>query len=155
MRWALPRAKRLGLLDLIAIDAMLARGRGLRGAARLRLALERYRTRAFTRSDLELDFLALVRRARLPTPSTNLFIAGYELDAYWSDLRFAVELDTYDYHGDEISFEEDRIRQEDLKLIGIEMIRITGQRMEREPGAVASRLRRHLERRRQELTHRP
>lgn len=151
VRWALPRAKRLGLLDLIAIDSMLKRSRGLRGVARLRMALDRYRTRAFTRSDLERDFLRLVRRAGLTSPSMNLFVSGYELDAYWSDLRFAVELDTYDYHGDEISFEEDRLRHEDLKLAGIEMIRITGQRMDREPGAVASRLRRLLERRREEL----
>jgi very-short-patch-repair endonuclease len=154
VRWALPRAKRLGLLDLIAIDEMLGRSKGLRGAARLRIALDRYRTRVFTRSDLERDFLELVKRAGLPRPAMNLFIAGYELDAYWSDLRFAVELDTYDYHGDEISFEEDRVRHEDLKLAGIEMVRITGERMDREPRAVAARLRRLLEQRRQELSPR-
>jgi very-short-patch-repair endonuclease len=151
VRWALPRAKRLGLLDLIAIDATLKRCRGLRGAARLRTALDRYRTRAFTRSDLERKFLRLTREAGLPRPSMNLFISGYELDAYWSNLHFAVELDTYDYHGDEISFEEDRLRHEDLKLAGIEMVRITGQRMDREPQAVVSRLRRLLEQRRDEL----
>jgi len=81
----------------------------------------------------------------------NLFVSGYELDAYWSNLRFAVELDTYDHHGDEISFEEDRLRHEDLKLAGIEMIRVTGQRMDREPGVVTSRLRRLLEQRHNEL----
>jgi very-short-patch-repair endonuclease len=151
VRWALPRAKRLGLLDLIEIDRMLKRSRGLRGVARLRLALDRYRTRVFTRSDLERDFLQLVQRAGLPRPSTNLFVAGYELDAYWSDLRFAVELDTYDYHGDEISFEEDRLRQEDLKLAGVEMVRITGERMDREPRAVSTRLSQLLQLRRQEL----
>lgn len=152
VRWALPRAKRLGLLDLIAVDALLKRSKGLRGVARLGLALERYRSRAFTRSDLERDFLALVKRARLPPPSMNLFIAGYEIDAYWSKLRFAVELDTYDYHGDEISFEEDRLRQEDLKLAGIEMVRITGERMDREPRAVVARLHLLLDQRRRELT---
>lgn len=152
VRWALPRAKRLGLLDLIAIDALLKRSHGLRGAARLRVALDRYRTKAFTRSDLERRFLQLVGEANLPRPSMNLFVSGYELDAYWNELRFAVELDTYDYHGDEISFEEDRLRHEDLKLAGIEMIRVTGQRMDREPRSVVSRLRRLLEQRRSELT---
>ena len=151
VRWALPRAKRLGLIDLIDIDAMLKRSKGLRGVARLRLAMDRYRSKAFTRSELERAFLELVRRAGLPLPSMNLYIAGYEIDAYWSDLRFAVELDTYDYHGDEISFEEDRLRHEDLKLSGIEMIRITGERIDREPRAVISRLRLHLEQRRREL----
>ena len=154
VRWALPRTKRLGLLDLIAIDAMLKRSQGLRGVARLRVAMERYRSKAFTRSDLERDFLALVKRAHLPPPSMNLFIAGYEIDAYWSELRFAVELDTYDYHGDEISFEEDRLRQEDLKLAGIEMVRITGERMDREPQAVVARLRLLFDQRRRELSPR-
>lgn len=151
VRWALPRAKRHGILDLIAVDSMLKRSRGRRGAARLRMALDRYRTRAFTRSDLERRFLQLVGEANLPRPSMNLFVSGYELDAYWSNLRFAVELDTYDHHGDEISFEEDRLRHEDLKLAGIEMIRVTGQRMDREPGVVTSRLRRLLEQRHNEL----
>ena len=91
---------------------------------------------AFTRSGLERRFLALVRRAGLPRPSMNLFVEGYELDAYWPDERFAVELDTYDYHGTPAAFEADRVRQEDLKLAGIEMVRITGTRMDREPTVV-------------------
>jgi very-short-patch-repair endonuclease len=70
----------------------------------------------------------------------NLFIEGYELDAYWKAERFAVELDTYDYHGGHAAFEDDRLRQEDLKLAGIEMTRITGARIAREPRAVAKRL---------------
>jgi hypothetical protein len=148
---ALDNAQRLGLLDLIAIDALIARSRGFRGVARLREALVIHRTEAFTRSRVERRFLALVRRAGLPPPSMNLFVEGYELDAYWPAERFAVELDTYDYHGGVNAFETDRIRQENLKLAGVEMVRITGARMDREPSAVAHRLRRLLTQRRQEL----
>jgi very-short-patch-repair endonuclease len=75
----------------------------------------------------------------------NLFIEGYELDAYWREARFAVEIDTYDYHGGHSEFEHDRIRQEDLKLAGIEMTRITGVRLAREPATVARRLRQLLD----------
>jgi predicted transcriptional regulator of viral defense system len=146
---ALNNAKRLGLLDLIAIDALVKRSRGFRGVARLREALLLHRPRAFTRSGLEQQFLRLVQSAGLPRPSMNLFIEGYELDAYWEAERFAVELDTYDYHGDPNSFEMDRLRQEDLKLAGIEMTRITGVRMDREPRAIATRLRQLLTQRRQ------
>lgn len=148
---ALDNARRLGLLDLLAIDELISRSRGFRGVARLRTALEIHRPDAFTRSDLERRFLALVRRSDLPRPSTNLFVEGYELDAYWPKERFAVELDTYDYHGTPAAFETDRIRQENLKLSGIEMTRITGVRMDREPNAVVSRLRRLLAQRRHEL----
>ena len=79
---ALDRAERLGLLDLIAIDALVSRSRGFRGVARLREALSIYRIPGFTRSGLERRFLGLVHDAGLPRPSTNLFVAGYELDAY-------------------------------------------------------------------------
>lgn len=63
---------------------------------------------------------------RLPRPSTGYNVAGYELDVYWEPERFAVELDVYETHGSRASFESDRLRQEDLKLQGVEMIRVTG-----------------------------
>lgn len=88
LRWALPRAKSLGLLDLIAIDELLRRSAGQRGVRRLRRQLERFRLPVFTRSDLELRFLELVRAYGLPQPSMNFFVAGFELDAYWAELRF-------------------------------------------------------------------
>jgi very-short-patch-repair endonuclease len=148
---ALDRAERRGLLDVPAIDALVVRSAGFRGVGRLRAALDVFRIPAFTRSGLERRFLELVRDAGLPRPATNLFVAGYELDAFWSAERFAVELDTYDYHGGHRAFEGDRFRQEDLKLAGIEMIRLTGTRIAREPKAVMDRLARHLSQRRREL----
>ena len=152
---ALDNAHRLGLLDLIAIDALIARSRGFRGVARLREGLEIHRMPAFTRSGLERRFLDLVQRAGLPQPSMNFFAAGYELDAYWPVERFAVELDTYDYHGGPQAFESDRIRQENLKLDGIEIVRITGSRLDREPTTVMRRLAQLLAQRRQELAPSP
>jgi very-short-patch-repair endonuclease len=113
--------------------------------------LEIHRPAAFTRSGLERRFLNLVRGAGLPQPSTNIFVEGYELDAYWADRRFAVELDTYDYHGSPAAFEADRIRQESLKLVGIEMTRVTGPRLDREPTAVMRRLRQLLHQRSHDL----
>ncbi len=152
---ALDRAERLGLLDMPAIEALLARSPGCRGSARLRKAVDIYRLPGFTRSGVERRFLALVRDAGLPRPATNFFIEGYELDAYWEAERFAVEIDTYEYHGGHAAFEEDRLRQENLKLAGIEMTRITGTRIARKPAAVAQRLRRLLAQRRRELLRSP
>jgi REase_MTES_1575/Transcriptional regulator, AbiEi antitoxin len=148
---ALESAYRLELLDLVAIDALIARSRGFRGVARLRTALEAYRTPAFLRSGVERRFLRLVEDHGLPRPSMNFFAEGYELDAYWPAERFAVELDTYDYHGSPRAFEEDRIRQEDLKLAGVELTRITGTRLNREPKRVMQRLASLLSRRRAQL----
>jgi very-short-patch-repair endonuclease len=148
---AVENAYRLGLLDLIAIDALLSRSKGFRGVARLREALSAYRIPGFTRSDFERYFLEMSRSEGLPQPSMNFVVEGCELDAYWPAERFAVELDTYEYHGSPAAFERDRQRQEDLKLAGIEMVRITGVRFEREPRAVAERIRRLLHQRRSEL----
>lgn len=148
---ALDNGHRLGQIDLVAIDALISRSRGFGGVARLRTAMEIRRDPAFTRSGLERRFLALVRRSDLPTPSVNAFVEGYELDVYWPAERFAVELDTYNYHGSPRAFESDRIRQENLKLAGIEIVRITGTRLDREPQAVMRRLGRLLVQRRRQI----
>jgi very-short-patch-repair endonuclease len=155
LRLALDNAQRLGILDLVAMDELLGRCKGFRGVGRLRSALVVFRSGVFTRSGLERRFLSLVRASGLPEPKTNLFIEGYELDAFWPAERFAVELDTYRYHGGHISFEADRIRQEDLKLAGIEMVRITDARLSREPEVVMRRLAQHLTNRRRNLRQPP
>jgi very-short-patch-repair endonuclease len=67
-----------------------------------------------------------------------------ELDLHWPEHRFAVELDLYETHGTRESFEEDRIRQEELLLEGIGMTRVTGPRFKREPDQVVARIRRLL-----------
>jgi very-short-patch-repair endonuclease len=70
---------------------------------------------------------------------------------YWAGERFGVELDTHEFHGGRVAFERDRLRQEELKLAGIETVRITGGRLDREPEAVIERLASLLSGRRREL----
>jgi hypothetical protein len=149
----LERSEERGFFDLGAIDDLLARTHGHPGRGRLRAALAIYRDQdpAFERSKLEGRFRELVKRAGLPAPAMNLNVLGYELDAYWEPERFAVELDVYETHGSHAAFESDRLRQEDLKLKGVEMIRITGPRLDREPAAIVARVAAHLEQRRRQL----
>jgi hypothetical protein len=151
LRRLLKRAEELNLLDLGPCEAMLRRCGGHRGRFRLEQALALYRPPRFTRSDLERFFLELVEGAGFPAPATNFVEAGYELDVYWPDLRFAVELDVFETHGTRDSFESDRLRQEDLKLAGIELVRVTGRRLEREPEQVLERIGRLLAQREREL----
>jgi very-short-patch-repair endonuclease len=151
----LERSEELRLFDLRAIDDLLTRTVGHPGHGRLRRALALYREDpVFVRSRLERRFLDLVRKGGLPTPSMNLNVDGYELDAYWEPERFAVELDVYETHGSHAAFERDRLRQEDLKLREVEMIRVTGPRLDREPQAVLARVAAHLELRRRQLPRR-
>lgn len=149
---ALERSEERGLFDLRAVEALLARAGGHRGAGRLRRALAIYRDDpSFTRSKLERRFRELVRRSGLPMPSANAWVGEYEVDAYWSAERFGVELDVYETHGTRAAFERDRLRQENLKLKGIETIRITGLRLDREPTAVIERISTLLAQRRRQL----
>lgn len=147
----LERAEELCLFDLRHFEDLLARCVGHPGAGRLRLALDLYRPAPFSRSGLERTFRELVIEARLPRPVMGFVEAGYELDVYWPEERFAVELDTYETHGSHLAFESDRLRQEDLKLAGVEMIRVTGRRLDREPQRVIARVARLLEERRAQL----
>lgn len=147
----LTRSEELKLFEFEAVEDVLARNGGHHGAGRLRRAVATYRPPAFTRSETERRLLALLEGAGLPRPATGYNECGHELDFYWPELRFAVELDLFETHGTRESFESDRLRQEDLKLTGVEMIRVTGRRLEREPRQVIDRVSRLLEDRRRDL----
>lgn len=148
----LERAEEIELLDLHEVEEVLSRAGGHRGRGRLRRALAIYQPDpSFTRSRFEKRFRRLVVRAGMTPPSMNFNAHGYELDAYWPELRFTVELDLFETHGSRAAFERDRLRQEELKLLGIEMIRVTKPRLDSEPNVVLRNLSTLLERRRREL----
>jgi very-short-patch-repair endonuclease len=151
LRRIVRRAEELEIFDLDAFHSVLARNRGHSGATPLRRALATYEPPRFTRSEFEREFVAAIEAAGLPRPSTNFVVAGHELDAYWPEFRFAVDLDVYATHGTHESFEEDRLRDEDLKLADVELTRVTARRFEREPTRVLERIRLLLEQRGQQL----
>jgi len=141
------RSEEKEVFDLRAVEDLLARTVGHHGHKRLRRAIALYKPSSFTRSGLEKRFLELVIAAGLPQPRTNFVEHGFELDCYWPEYRFAVELDVFETHGTRAAFERDRKRQEDLLLVGIGMTRVTGPRLEREPDEVIRRVARLLEQR--------
>jgi hypothetical protein len=150
-RWLqriLERSEELRLFELRHVESVLARNRGHRGSGRLRRAIASYEPPAFTRSDAEKLLLGLLADAGGPRPATGWNECGHELDFYWPELRFAVELDFFETHGTREAFERDPLRDEDLALAGIETRRVTGRRLEREPERVVERLSALLERRR-------
>jgi very-short-patch-repair endonuclease len=151
LRRLIRRSEELRAFDLDDFRSVLARNRGHRGTFQLQRALDIYEPPRFTRSELEREFLAFAEEVGLPRATTAFNVAGYELDIYWPELRFAVELDVYATHGGHESFEEDRRRDEDLKLAGIELTRVTGRRFEREPRRVIERIALLLDQRRAQL----
>jgi hypothetical protein len=136
----LERSEELKLFDLTPVEELLGRSRGHAGWGRLRRAIALYAPVPFTRSGFERRFFEAVLRAGMPRPATNFVEAGFELDVYWPEHRFAVELDTYATHGTNAAFERDHLRDEDLMLAGIEMVRVTDVRFHREPETVLLRI---------------
>jgi very-short-patch-repair endonuclease len=138
------RSEEKGLFDLRRVEDLLGRTVGHHGHRRLRRAIALYKPSSFTRSSLEKRFLGLAMGRRLPQPRTNFVEHGFELDVYWPEYRFAVELEVFETHGTRAAFERDRKRQEDLLLLGITMTRVTGPRLKREPEEVIERVARLL-----------
>jgi hypothetical protein len=101
-----------------------------------------------TNSPLEDDFLEFARRYGLPAPVTNTYLLGYEIDVLYPRERVIVEIDSRGYHSDRDSFERDRKRDVIMLAAGFVTIRITDERMEKEPEEEAGRLLAILEARR-------
>jgi predicted transcriptional regulator of viral defense system len=136
----LAQAEDLGLLDLDQLYAVIERNRGHHGAKRLRYALATYERPIWTRSDFERRFVEHLIGSGLPRPATGWNEVGYELDVYWPERRFAVELDTFETHGNRASFESDRARDLALALAGVETIRVSELQFRREPNAIAANI---------------
>jgi very-short-patch-repair endonuclease len=150
-RWpdALPklleRSEKSNRFDLRKFESLLDRTSGHPGHGSLKKALRAYRPEpVLLRSNLERDFRDLLRDSSLPIPSHNFIVGPYELDCYWPQHHFCVELDTFGTHGSRRSFEEDRIRQRELRKLGVEVERVTDLQLEREPEQVLAAVRRAL-----------
>ena len=71
-----------------------------------------------TLSNMERDFLRLLRREGLPLPQTNRGVDGRYVDCRWLDFRLTVELDSYRYHHTRYAWEQDRRREREAHARG-------------------------------------
>jgi len=140
IEWTLERTERRGLLDIGAIDELLTRAGRHPGKKPLGIAMRIYREPVGSKARQERLLLDAIKRAGLSRPSINLWVECGEVDLYWARERFAVEVDGWETHRTRAAFERDPLRLEDLKLAGIDGIRVTARRVEREPDKVAARL---------------
>jgi very-short-patch-repair endonuclease len=94
--------------------------RSARGGARLHAAVHR----PHLRSPGERRLLAFLRRRNLPIPETNARFGRLSVDAYFPELRLAVELDHEQTHGTPWAIRRDAWRDRYLAARGIETLRI-------------------------------
>lgn len=152
LRNAITQAEVEGIFDLIAVRAVIARGRRRRGVARLRRVIADHDPRdELAREELERRFLELCRRANLPLPEVNapLLLEGdpIEPDFIWRKARLIVETDGRRTHGTVRAFESDRRRDQRLKLADWDVVRCTWRQVVDEPRGLARTIRVLLSRR--------
>jgi very-short-patch-repair endonuclease len=68
------------------------------------------------------------------------------VDFVWRDQRLVVETDGWRSHGTRSSFEADRARDIELRLLGFDVVRLTYRQVTDEPAAVAAKVRTLLSR---------
>jgi predicted transcriptional regulator of viral defense system len=140
---ALAQAERLQLYDHRAITDVIARANGHRGNAALARATRR--TPQLTRSELEIAFRKLVRRAGLPDPLCNHTLDApdhphLEVDFYWPAHRLVVETDGWDTHKTKAAFKSDRRKDAALTAAGYRVMRFTYDDIVYDPDTVVDRL---------------
>jgi very-short-patch-repair endonuclease len=141
---ALDQAYVLRLLTPDALADALTRSNGRRTAPLRRLLVADRRAAAFTRSELEEHFLALIRRAGLPEPQVNARLHGYEVDFLWRAERRVIEVDGHAFHSTPQALTRDRRKDSDLELAGFRVTRFTAHQVLHEPDDTLRRTRRIL-----------
>lgn len=99
-----------------------------------------------TRSDFEGDLLRLCQRHRLPPPEVNAPVGRWTVDFLWREQRVAVETDSYRTHRGSIAFEDDHLRDLQLRRAGFTVHRFTERQVRTEAAVVAADLARALRR---------
>lgn len=144
---AFDQALVLGASTHREIADVLKRAGGHHGRRALRELAEDHITTTVTRSEAEERLLALVRVAGLPEPHVNARLHGYEVDFLWPAATLVVEVDGYRFHSSRAAFERDRIRDARLQAAGLEVLRVTWRRIEREQFSVIAEIAAALARR--------
>jgi hypothetical protein len=142
LRRALEQAEVLGLFDGEALADVLDRANGRRGTGRLRRAIAAAAAEpGLTASELEERFLDLCRRANIPHPAVNAWVATEDgehlkVDFLWRPERVVAETDGFAFHRSRRAFERDRRRDQLLELAGYRVLRVTWRQVARDPASL-------------------
>jgi very-short-patch-repair endonuclease len=142
---ALAEAQARRLVTRRHLEAVLERNRRRPGAGVLRAALASEATPAWTRSEAEERFLALIRSAGLPPPEANVRLGPHEVDFLWRTKRLVVEVDGFRFHSSRAAFERDRVRDAELQAHGLRVMRVTWRQIADKPEVMLTRLDRALQ----------
>jgi very-short-patch-repair endonuclease len=134
-------------LDRRQLEAVLARNRPCRGAARLAALMGDETAVGITRSRAERAFWKLIRQSRLPMPEPNVKFGRFVADFVWRRERLIVEIDSYGFHGGPRGFQNDREKDLVYRDADFDVLRFTRQHVVHGPAMVLVRLAQALARR--------
>jgi very-short-patch-repair endonuclease len=134
-------------LDRRDLEAVLARNRPCRGAARLAALMGDETAVGITRSRAERAFWKLIRESRLPMPEPNVKFGRFVADFVWRRERLIVEIDSYGFHGGPRGFQNDREKDLVYRDADFDVLRFTRQHVVQGPAMVLVRLAQALARR--------
>ena len=89
----------------------------------------------------EDDFLVFLHRHALPRPKVNVRVGPSEVDFLWRSRRLVVETDFHDYHRGSVAFEDDHLRDMQLRRLGYTVHRYTGDQLRAHSAEIAAELR--------------
>ncbi len=144
VEWACDQAEVQEVFDLAAIEDVLERSRGCRGAPLLRAVLREHAIgTTLTRSGLEERALTACDDFGVPRPEVNVKLpcgGGYapEVDFLWRAQRLVLETDGGRFHSTRSQIERDRRKEAALVCAGYRVLRATWLQVEREPRGVAA-----------------
>ena len=124
------------------IAEVIARHPGRHGARAL--AALSHEVPLLTRSEAEEAMLALIRRAGLPRPLTDVHVGPWQLDFFWRDESLNVEVDGHRYHSLAPAIARNHARDADLEARGIRVRRVTVRELMHSPEVVLARVARAL-----------
>ena len=111
-----------------------------RGNAKLRRILAGAVDPAAVRSVLELRFLRMCASHGIPRPQVNVRIGAWTPDFLWPDRGLVVETDGYEFHRTAAARRRDALKDEFLRSVGLDVVRLTWADVAEWPAQTTERL---------------
>jgi very-short-patch-repair endonuclease len=131
-----------GDADLRALWQAHLRNKGRHGSPAARILLQGAADGA--RSHAERLLLQLLKSAGITGWTANYSIGRYKVDVAFPGHMLVVEIDGWAFHSDPVAFREDRARQNQIALLGWQVLRFTWFDLTEQPERVIAEIRRVL-----------
>ena len=123
---AVDSALRERLVTLTRMKWQLRQSQGKRGVKTLGRLVAQRQKYGVPQTELERDFLRLIKSSPLGMPYSQYLIPGIgHVDFFYPEDKLIIETDGYAFHSDPDAFEQDRARDQEAVRLGLRVVRLT------------------------------